>query len=114
MKAPILLLCTILAGCVTPEQIAIRQAIEAQQQEQRAAAYTQHLAGQCRAVGYQEGTDAFRNCILTLHGQNQQEAAQIRGIVAQEALRRQYQQMPLCSSLDPFNAGWNRSQGTCR
>lgn len=114
MRLSILLLCTMLAGCASPEQIAARQLYAAEQQEARDIAYTRNLANQCRAVGYQEGTDGFRNCILTLHGQNQQEAAQMRGIAAQEALRRQYQQMPLCSQLPPGTSGYARAQGSCR
>ena len=88
----ILLLCTMLAGCATPEQIAARRAQEAYQREQLNAAYTQHLASQCRAVGYQEGSDGFRNCLLTIHGQNRQDAAQRRAQAIQQ--QQQYQQQP--------------------
>lgn len=74
--ATLLLLCSI-TGCATPEQIAARQ-------EQRDIAYTSALAGQCEAVGYQRGSDPWRNCIVQLHGQNQaQRAAIIQGIMSQ-------------------------------
>jgi hypothetical protein len=107
-------LALLLVGCATPEQIAARQAYEAQAQEERNIAYTRHLANQCRVVGYQDGSEGFRQCILTLHSQAQAELSQMRGIAAQEALRRQGQQVPYCSSLPPGTAGYARAQGSCR
>lgn len=92
MKPLVLLLCTILAGCITPEQMAARQAWEAEQQELRNRAYTEGLRRQCTAVGYQDGTEGFRNCLLTLHSQAQQNAAQMRGILLQNAIQQQQQQ----------------------
>lgn len=114
MRLHPLLLCTILAGCATPEQIAYQRQIEAQEQERRNQAYTQNLAAQCRAVGYQDGTDALRNCIVTLHGQNQQNASQQQAIMLQEALRRQGQSLPYCSTLPAGTAGMARAQGRCQ
>lgn len=101
-------------GCATPEQIAARRAQEQQQLEAQQRAYTQSLYSQCRAIGYQPETEGMRQCVLTLHAQNQQRATQLQGILLQEGLQRQYQSMPLCSSLPPGTAGYARAQGTCR
>ena len=103
-----------LYGCATPEQIAARRAQEQQQLEAQQQAYTQSLFNQCRAIGYQAETEGMRQCVLTLHAQNQQRATQLQGILLQESLQRQYQSMPLCSSLPPGTAGYARAQGTCR
>lgn len=110
------LLCAaaLLAGCATPEQMAARQAAEAQAQEQRNQAYTAALAAQCEAIGYVRGTDPWRSCLLQLHGQAQQQMASDRATLLQEALRRQYQSLPPCSSLPPGTSGYARSQGSCR
>lgn len=114
MKPAILLLCTILSGCVTQEQIAAQRYYEAQEQEARNIAYTRHLADQCRAVGYEEGSDGFRNCMLTLHTQAQAGNAQMRSMLLQQLIQQRYNQLPPCSSLSGFNAGFARSQGSCR
>ena len=103
-----------LASCASPEKIAAQRAYEQQQLQAQQQAYTQNLVNQCRAIGYQENTDSFRNCVLQLHTNNQQQNAQIRGVLLQEALQRQYQSMPLCSSLPAGTAGYARAQGTCR
>ena len=107
MRINIIVLCSMITGCAQPQYIV-------RSQEDSNRAYTAALAAQCEAIGYKRDTDALRNCMLTLHGQNQQEAVQMRGIAAQEALRRQYQQMPLCSSLPPGLSGMARAQGNCR
>lgn len=107
-----------LYGCATPEQIAAQRAYEQQQLQAQQEAYTRSLNNQCRAIGYQPETEGFRQCILTLHTQRQQEDTQMRGIILQQAIQQrqqqQYQSMPLCSSLPPGLAGYARAQGSCR
>lgn len=89
MKYAPALLALFISGCATPEQIAARQAAEAQAQEQRDQAYTNALAGQCEAIGYQRFTDPWRQCLLQLHGQNQANRAAVQGVILQQYLQNQ-------------------------
>lgn len=73
MKIAMVLCCVAIAGCATPEQQA------AQRQ-----AYGERLQNQCRAYGFQPGTDVFAQCMMRLDQQNQS---------AQQAAIRQQQQM---------------------
>lgn len=52
-----------ITACATPEQIAARN-----------AAYTQAIQDQCRAYGFQPGSDAFAGCVQRTH-ENVQGAA---------------------------------------
>jgi hypothetical protein len=71
-----------LYGCATPEEIAARQAYEEEQRRYQQAAYAERLKRQCRAIGYQENTDSFRNCVLQLHSQT-------RGLILQQILQEE-------------------------
>jgi hypothetical protein len=114
MRLGILLLCTIMTGCISQQELARRQALAEQEYQARSQAYTHSLMQQCHSLGYQADTDAFRNCVLTLHAQNRQEAAQVRGIAVQEGLRRQYDQLPYCYTLPRGSRGMAQAQGSCR
>lgn len=104
----------VLGGCANQQQIVANQAAMAEQQQQAEIAYTRGLASQCENIGYVRDTDPWRNCIIQLHGQNQARSSALQGAVLQQYLQQQYQQLPFCSSLPPFQAGYRRSQGTCR
>lgn len=67
----IALVLLLLAGCASPEQIAARQAYEAQQQEAARTAYRERLMASCESIGYTRNTDQWRQCIMQLHAQNQ-------------------------------------------
>lgn len=87
-----LLLCIMavaVAGCATPEQQAARRQAEAQYREQQEIAYTRSLAAQCDGLGFQRGTDPWRNCMLQLHGQNQAANAALRSVIIQQYLQQQ-------------------------
>lgn len=105
-------LCAVLVGCASQQELAARHAYEQEQQRQREIAYTEGLRGQCRAVGYQENSEQFRNCIMQLHLTNQQERAQMMGIILQRALPQR--EFPLCSSFDRWTASYRAGAGTCR
>lgn len=89
MRAMLLIMIVIIAGCATPEQIAARRAAEAEAQRQRNIAYTQQLAAQCDAIGYQRNTDPWRNCLLQLHQQNQAQNAAMRQMLLQQYIQQQ-------------------------
>lgn len=118
MRLAIVLCAAALTGCVSQQQIEAQRAYEAQQHEAASRAYTENLRGQCRAIGYQDGTEGFRQCILQLHSQNQAQQTQMQGILLNNVLQQQMQQqqnaLPYCSQLPPFVAGMRRAQGQCR
>lgn len=76
MKIAVALM-ALVAGCISPEQAARNQQLQAE-------AYREGLANQCSNMGFTRYTDAHSNCILSLH---QQRINLIGG-----ALIQQYQQ----------------------
>jgi hypothetical protein len=118
MRLAIALVALLLAGCVSQEEIARRQALQAEYQQQAAHAYRDNLFRECRSIGYQEGTEGFKQCVLQLHMQNQAHNSQIESTLLQGAMQQQQQQnylsLPYCSQLAPGLAGMARAQGRCR
>ena len=90
-----------LAGCATPQEQAARQ--EASQRN-----YWNSLAAHCQKLGYQPNTDPARQCVLTLHGQMMQSAAQSSQPQYQQPRQPRYQP-PLTTECSTY-AG----QTTCR
>lgn len=113
-----LVLLFVLAGCATPEQIQARRDAEAYQQEAQRQAYRDRVYGQCRAYGFSEGTDQFRNCLMQVDQANQQQNAATRQMLLQQLIQQQNESnvraMPYCSMLPPAIAGFRRAQGTCK
>lgn len=114
MRVPLIVLCSILASCASPEELARRQAAQAEYQRQQEIAYTNHLRGQCEAIGYQRDSDPWRQCILQLHAQNQAHRSQMQGIILNNAIQQQYQSLPPCYQLAPGARGFAQAQGRCR
>jgi hypothetical protein len=92
MRLAIAFLALWMTGCVSPEQIAAQRAYEAQQQEEANRAYTAALFSQCRAIGYADGSDAQRNCVLQLHQQEQARRAALGAALLQGYMSQQPQQ----------------------
>ncbi|HUF81617.1 MAG TPA: hypothetical protein VMN03_10815, partial [Burkholderiales bacterium] len=78
----------VLSACATQEQIAAGRYREQQRADARQAAYTEGLWNQCRAMGYQPGTDGFRQCVLRLHNQNGTTAVQMGPLTPDTATRQ--------------------------
>lgn len=112
----------ILAGCISAEERAARDAARAEQmqaeQEARNKAYTESLTSQCAAIGYQRGSDGMRQCVLQLHTSTQANNTQMRAVIMQQLLQQQQQQeyrsLPFCSRIAPGLRGYMQAQGTCR
>lgn len=118
MRSFVYLVALTLVGCATPEQIEARRQQELAQQQAAQAAYRERVFGQCRAYGFTEGTEQFRQCLMQVDMANQQQNAATRQMILQQYLQQQNEQeiraMPYCSSLPPVIAGYRRAQGTCR
>jgi hypothetical protein len=112
MRAFLVVVPFIIAACASPEQQAQRRAAEMQQQKQAEIAYQQGLFNQCRAIGYQPDTEPFRQCVLQLHTQNQQNAVALDAALLQGAAS-QPRVLPSCRGLPPGTAGYARAQGKC-
>lgn len=80
----------LLAACATPQE-------QAAQREAERQAYVASLTRQCNGFGFQQGTDAHRNCMLQLHQTEQQRRAAIgAAIIGSGALNpKPYQPVPL-------------------
>lgn len=109
MKYAALLLVALSAGCATPQEIAYRNQVQAQQEQEQRAAYRERLAQSCDGIGFTRGTDAHAQCILSQHQNSQNQAIQLLGIQQQ-----QYRTLPYCSSLPPGTRGYARANGDCR
>jgi hypothetical protein len=79
----------LLGGCVSPEQAARNRAAAAEQQRQAEIAYTQGLFAQCRSIGFSDGSDGQRNCVLQLHQQNQANRAALGAALLQGQMANQ-------------------------
>lgn len=84
---------------------------ESARNEAESRAYTEGLRNQCRAIGYAPDTEGFRQCVMTLHLQKQQEMANIRGAIIQQEIQRQTPPMPKC--IDGPLGEYRRRQGQC-
>ena len=112
----------LLTGCVSAEEqqrrAALQQQYQAQQDAANREAYRSQVFAQCRAYGYAEGTEAFKQCLMQVDMANRQAADQQRAILLQQILTNesagQQNAMPFCSSLPPGTAGYARAQGRCR
>ena len=102
----------LLAGCVSAEQAALNRQAEAERFRQQQAAYQRQLQNQCESIGYQPNTEPWRQCILTLHLQKQQEMANLRNTIIQHELQQESLSMPKC--LDGPLGEYLRRQGRCR
>lgn len=99
-----------LAGCATPQEMAYRQQVQTQQEQEQKAAYREALAQSCDAIGFKRGTDTHAQCILSQHQKRQDHLMQAIGMQQQ----REYRALPPCSSLPPGLAGYARADGSCR
>ena len=92
MKRSIVAIAILLGGCVTPEQLAYRQQQAEYEQQQREAAYMASLSAQCSQFGFAGGSAEHKQCMLSLHQQNQANRAAVagallKGAIAAELLR---------------------------
>ena len=104
----------VLAGCVTPEQMAAQREQEAQMHRAAQEVYKAKVYGQCRSYGFQEGTDGFRKCLMQVDQANQAQNAQMRQMLIQQMIQQQQADRPFCSSLPAGIAGYRRAEGSCR
>ena len=102
----------LLAGCISPEQIARNNYAAQQQEESARTAYRERLMSSCESIGYQRNTDQWRQCIMQLHAQNQQRNTALGAALLQGAAS-QPRVVPSCRGLPPGTAGYARSQGQC-
>ena len=88
-KPFILTVCLLLlvAGCVSPEQRAYNQQMQAREEQQQREAYREQLASSCDRIGFKRGTDAHANCILSQYQANQQQAMQLLMQMGQQERR---------------------------
>ncbi len=96
----------LIGGCAS-------ETVQADDAQDRAA-YREHVYAQCDSYGYQRGSKAFSDCLMSVDLANRQMADQLRGAILQEALQREYRTLPLCSSLPSGMSGYERAAGRCR
>ena len=100
----------LLAGCVSPEQIAQRQELP-QQERPLEPAYRAQLISSCESIGYERNTYPWRQCIMQLQTQNQQQATALGAALLQGSEK---QPRPQCwRLLTAAQAEYARSQGLC-
>lgn len=87
-----ILLALLLSGCATPEEIAHRRALQAQEQARQQEAYREHVLGQCDGMGFSRGTEAHANCALQIHNQIQANRAAIGAAYLQGQIANQPRQ----------------------
>lgn len=96
----IIAIAILLSGCTTPEELAYQQEQAEYAQQQREAAYLARLSAQCSQFGFTEGDAQHKQCMLSLHQQNQANRAAavgaiLQGAAAAEMLRQSQPQRPL-------------------
>lgn len=85
----LLLMVLLLAGCVSPEQAARNREAQAYREAQQREAYREAVFSQCDRMGFTRGTDAFANCVLQTHNQNQANRAAIGAALLQGQMANQ-------------------------
>lgn len=106
---PAYLVVLLLAGCVSAEEQAARQYLEAHAMKE---AYRERVFNSCRAYGFREGTPEFSQCLMQVDQATQQRNSATGNAILQQMLRNQ--PIPACSSLPVGVAGYRKAEGTCR
>lgn len=106
MKTLLLVLLVVIAGCATQEQIAAQRAAQQRAALQQQEMYHAQLVARCASFGFQQGTPGHSDCMLRLHQQVMQNAAQQQAVQPVVV-------PPRCSQLPPGLRGYAAAQGKC-
>lgn len=113
MKARVMIavLAAGLSGCVSADTMS-----QEQQAEVRKFVYTENLKSSCESIGYQRDTDQWRQCIMQLNAQNQQERAAIGSALIQLEIAGRLTPEPYRPIMRPqspaYNTNCTRERGT--